>query len=189
MYICLNLSFALQKRCYTDSISLCPFWLKENDFVNFGTQIFELWVDSEIKVYRDTFIKDISFWIYVKIRYENFHCSVIVDKMQENCVLLEKLRNLQRVAHVFYALCALGFKKGRKSTEAWTVHNTALNSSMGIDITTYRIRIGRFGPGSGYISTGIAETHSSFITGSDIHYRMLATMVLLTFLLKCCVMT
>ena len=60
---------------------------------------------------------------------------------------------------------------------------------MGIDITTYRIRIGRFGPGREYISTGIGEIYSSSITGSDIHYRMLATMVLLTFLLKCCVMT
>ena len=78
---------------------------------------------------------------------------------------------------------------GRKSTEAWMVHNTALNFSMGTDITTYRIRIWRFGPGRGYVSTGIAEICSSSITGSDIHYRMLATMVLLTFLLKCCVMT
>ena len=60
---------------------------------------------------------------------------------------------------------------------------------MGIDITTYRIRIGRFGSDMGYISTGIAEIYSSSITGSDIHYRMLATMALLTFLLKCCVMT
>ena len=51
---------------------------------------------------------------------------------------------------------------------------------MGIDITTYRIRIGRFGP---------FEIYSSSITGSDIHYRILATMVLLTFLLKCCVVT
>ena len=55
---------------------------------------------------------------------------------------------------------------------------------MGIDIMTYRIRIGSFGPGRGYISTGIAEIYSSSITGSDIHYRMLATMVLLTFLLN-----
>ena len=60
---------------------------------------------------------------------------------------------------------------------------------MGIDIKTYRIRIGRFGPGRGCISTGIAEIYSSSITGSDIRYRMLATMALLTFLLKCCVMT
>ena len=60
---------------------------------------------------------------------------------------------------------------------------------MDIDITTYRIRIGRFGPGRGYISTGIAEIYSSSITGSDIHYRMLASMALLTFLLKWCVMT
>ena len=57
---------------------------------------------------------------------------------------------------------------------------------MGIDITTYRIRTGRFGPGRGYISTGIA---TSSITGSDINYKMLATMVLLTFLLKCYVIT
>ena len=44
---------------------------------------------------------------------------------------------------------------------------------MGIDITTYRIRIGPFGP-------GIAEIYSSSITVSDIHYRMLVTMVSLT---------
>ena len=69
------------------------------------------------------------------------------------------------------------------------MHNTVLNSSMGIDITTCRVRKGRFDPGRGYISTGIAEIYSSSITRSDIHYRMLATMALLTFLLKCCVMT
>ena len=73
--------------------------------------------------------------------------------------------------------------------EAWTVQNRALSSSMDIDITTYRIRIGRFGLGMGCISTGIAEIYSSSITGSDIHYRMLAAMELLTFLLKCFVMT
>ena len=60
---------------------------------------------------------------------------------------------------------------------------------MSTDITTYRIRIGRFGPGRGYISTDIAAIFSSSITGSDIHYRMLETMALLTLLLKCCVMT
>ena len=48
---------------------------------------------------------------------------------------------------------------------------------MGIDITTYRIRIGRFSPGRGYISTGIAGIYLSSITGSDIHYRMLSTML------------
>ena len=88
---------------------------------------------------------------------------------------------------VVFTLCPR-VKKWRKSTQAWTVHNTALNSSMGIDIPTYRIPIGRFGPGRGYISTGIAEIYSSSITVSDIHYRMIASMVLLTFLLKCCVM-
>ena len=70
------------------------------------------------------------------------------------------------------------------------VQNTALNSSMGMDIETYRIRIGCFGPGRGYIniSTDIAEIYSSSTTVPDIHYRMLATMVSLTFLLKYCVM-
>ena len=58
--------------------------------------MFELWVDSEIKVYKDTFKKDISFWIYVKIRYENFHCSVIVDNMKEDCVLLENYGSFKR---------------------------------------------------------------------------------------------
>ena len=60
---------------------------------------------------------------------------------------------------------------------------------MGTDITTYRIRIGRFGPGRGYISTDIAEINSSSITGSYNYFRMPATMESLTFLLKCCVMT
>ena len=91
----------LHQFCFPVSI-FCDksFWQKINDFVTFGTQIFELWVDSEIKIYRDTFKKDISFWIYVKIRYENFHCSVIVDNIKGDCVLLEKLRKLQRVVHV-----------------------------------------------------------------------------------------
>ena len=69
---------------------------------------------SEIKIYRDTFKKDISFWIYVKIRYENVNCSVIVDNMKEDYVLLEKLRKLQRVVNVLCALRALGFKKDGK---------------------------------------------------------------------------
>ena len=141
-------------------------------------------MDSEIKVYRDTFKTDISFWIYVKIRYENFHCSVIVDNLKEDCILLEKLRKLQRVVHVLCALCALGFKKGGKVRKL-----ERYITQRSIPFTTYRIRIGRFGPGRGYISTDIAEIYSSSNTGSDIHYRMLATMVLLTFLLKCCVMT
>ena len=38
-------------------------------------------------------------YIYVTIRYENFHYSVIVDNMKEDCVLLEKQRKLQRVVH------------------------------------------------------------------------------------------
>ena len=71
-------------------------------------------MDSEINVDRDTFKKDISFWIYVKIRYENFHYSVIVDHMKVDCVLLEKLRKLQRVVHVLCALCALRVKKDGK---------------------------------------------------------------------------
>ena len=69
---------------------------------------------SEIKVYRDTFEKDISFWIHVKIRYESFHYSVIVDNMKEDCVLLEKLRKLQRVVDVLCALCAFGFNNDEK---------------------------------------------------------------------------
>ena len=75
-------------------------------------------MDSEITVFRDTFKKDISFWIYVKIRYENFHYSVIVDNMKEDYVLLGKLRKLQRVVHVLCALhihvCSFGFKKDGK---------------------------------------------------------------------------
>ena len=56
---------------------------KNKWFVTFGTQIFELWVSTEVKVYRDTFKNDISFWIYVwiyvNIWYENFsfHFSIV----------------------------------------------------------------------------------------------------------------
>ena len=72
-------------------------------------------MDSEIKVYRDTFEKDISFLIYVQIRYENFHCSVIVDNMKEDCLLLEKLRKLHSKGHLrFVCVCALGFKRDGK---------------------------------------------------------------------------
>ena len=60
------------------------------------------------------FKKVISFLTYVKIRYENFHCSVIVDNMKEDCGLLEKLRKLQRVVHVLCALYSLGFKNDGK---------------------------------------------------------------------------
>ena len=88
--------------------------------------------------------------------------------MKEDCVLLEKLRKLQRVVLVLCALCALGFKKDGEERKL-----ERYISSMGIDITTYRIRIGRFGPGRGYISTGIAEIYSSSITGSDIHYGVI----------------
>ena len=68
-------------------------------------------MDSGSKIYRDTFKEDILFWIYVKTGYENFHCSVFVDNMKEDCVLLEKLRKLQSVVYVLCALCALVFKK------------------------------------------------------------------------------
>ena len=104
--------------------------------------------------------------------------------MKEDCVLL-CLKNY-RSFKGSSTCCVHYVPSDLKRTEKYGSLNTALNSSMGIDITTYRIRIGRFGSGRSYISTGIAEIYSSSITASDIHYRMLATMVLLTFLLKCC---
>ena len=143
-------------------------------------------MDSEIKVYRDTFKKDISFWIYVKIRYENFHCSVIVDNMKADCVLLEKLQKLQRIVHVLCALCALGFKKDGKLR---TLKRYITQRSIPVWVMTSRHTELDVSVQTGYISTGIAEIYSFSITGSDIHYRMLATMVLLTFLFRCCVMT
>ena len=57
------------------------------------------------------FKKDILFWIYVKIRYENFNCSVIVDNMKEDCVLLEKATEASKGRPLFVCLCALGFEK------------------------------------------------------------------------------
>ena len=144
-------------------------------------------MDSEIKVYRDTLKKDISFWIYVKNRYENFHCSLIVENMNEDCVLLEKLRKLQESS----TCCVRYVSSDLKRTEKYRSLNGTQRSFpvWALTLRQYQIRIGRFGSDRGYISTGIAEIYSSSITGSDIHYRMLANMVLLTFLLKCCVMT
>ena len=40
--------------------------------MTFGTQVFELWVDTEVKVYLYTFKKDISFWIYVEFGMKTF---------------------------------------------------------------------------------------------------------------------
>ena len=70
-------------------------------------------MDSEIKVYRDTFKKDISFWIDVKIRYENFYCSVIVDNMKRAAFCLKNYGSFKGRPGVL-ALCALGFKKDGK---------------------------------------------------------------------------
>ena len=92
-------------------------------------------MDSEIKVYRDTCRKAIPFWIYVKIRYENFHCSVIVDNMKEGCALLEKLRKLQRVVHVLCALCVLGFKKDGK---VWKLERYITQRSIPVWVLTSR---------------------------------------------------
>ena len=39
---------------------------------------------------------------------------LVVDNMKEDCVLLGKLRKLQRVVHVLCALFAIGFKKDGK---------------------------------------------------------------------------
>ena len=127
---------------------------------------------SEIKVNRDTFKKEISFWIHVKIRYENFHCSFIVGNMKKDCVLLEKKKKKNYGSFKGSSMCCVRYvpsdlKKVRKLERYITQRSI---------------------PVWGYISTGIAEIYSSSITGSDIHYRMLATIVLLTFLLKCCMM-
>ena len=84
------------------------------------------------------------------------------------------------------ALCALGFKKDGKVRKL--ERYITLRSIPVWVLTSRHTEYECFGPGRGYISIGIAETYSSTTTGSDIHYRMLATMVLLTFLLKCCVM-
>ena len=61
-----------------------------NDFVTLGHTFLNCEWTVKTKVYRDIFKKDISVWIYVKIRYENFHCSVIVVNMKEDRALLEK---------------------------------------------------------------------------------------------------
>ena len=125
-----------------------------------------------------------SLWIYLNIRYENFHCSVIVDNMKEDCVLLEKLRKFQRVVHVLCALCALGFNKDRKVRK---LERYVTPRSIPIWVLTSRHTEYEYDVS---VQAGdIVEIYSSSVTKSDIHYRMLATMVLLTFLLKCCVMT
>ena len=113
---------------------------------------------------------------YVKIRYENFHCSVIVDNLKKDCVLLEKLQKLQRVVHVLCELCALGFKKGGKvqkleqyiterSIPVWILTSRHTEYEKGISVQA----------GGTFRQGCIAEIYSSSITGSDIHSRMLAT--------------
>ena len=92
------------------------------------------------------------------------------------------------IVHVLCALCALGFKKDGqvRKLERYITSTQFQYGYRHHDIPntnrTFRSR-------QGYISPGIAEICLSSITESDIHYRMLATMVFLTFLLKCCVMT
>ena len=104
--------------------------------------------------------------------------------MKEDCVLLEKLRKLQRVVHMLCALCALGFKQDGK---VWKLERYITQHSIPVWVLTSRHT--EYEWDVSVQAGGIAEIYSSSIHGSDIHYRMLATMVLLTFLLKCCVMT
>ncbi|MEW8542875.1 MAG: hypothetical protein AB2693_05020 [Candidatus Thiodiazotropha sp.] len=57
---------------------------------------------------------------------------------------------------------------------------------MGIDIQLYRLRIGIFGPGRGYTpKSGDKNTeYQTHIKGPDIHYRMFATLFLLSVIMK-----
>ena len=68
-------------------------------------------MDSQIKVYRDTFKQDISCWVYIKIRYENCHRSVIIDNMKQDCVLLEKKKKKKKTTEAskgrLRAVCAM----------------------------------------------------------------------------------
>ena len=91
---------------------------------------------------------------------------------------------VQMVVHVLCALCALGFKKDGKvrTLERYTTQRsfpvwvlTSWQTEYEYDVSVHL--------------TGTAEIYSSTITKSDIHYRMLSTIVLLIFPLKCCVMT
>ena len=137
LYICLSLSFTPQERCYTDSVSLCRFFVinrfdKKKRFCDFRDTDFWIvsgqWNQSLYGyIQKGYFVLDMcnnSVW---KLPF--------VDNMKEDCVLLEKLRKLYKGRpRVVCAMCPRIWKR-RKSTEAWTVHNTALNSSMGIDIT------------------------------------------------------
>ena len=65
-------------------------------------------------------------------------------------------------------------------------YKTHLLFEMGIDVVTYRIRIGRFGSGRGYTPRDNFESYSRFTKGSDIHLRVIATLVLFTIILHCC---
>ena len=103
--------------------------------------------------------------------------------MKKDCVSVEKLRKLQRVGHVLCALCVPGFKKDGKvrKLERYISQCSIPVSVLTSRHTEYEQNVS--------VQAGDIFRHSSSITGSDIHYRMLAIMVLLTFLLKCCVMT
>ena len=85
------------------------------------------------------------------------------------------------------ALCALGFKRDGKVQKLERYITQLLFpvwvlTSRHIEYE-YFIRTFRYRQGVPF------EIFSSYITGSDIHFRILATMVLITFLLKCCVIT
>ena len=58
--------------------------------------------------------KDISFWICVNVRYENFQCSVIVDNVKEGCAWLENGSFKGSSTCCVRYICALGFKKDGK---------------------------------------------------------------------------
>ena len=57
---------------------------------------------------------------------------------------------------------------------------------MGIDIQLYRLRIGLFGPGRGYTpkTSDKYTKYETHIKSPDIHYRMFATLFLITVILK-----
>ena len=57
---------------------------------------------------------------------------------------------------------------------------------MGIDITSYRIRIGKLGPGNVRTLHERINLYNPFSNGPDVHYSMFATMVVMWTLLSSC---
>ena len=119
--------------------------------MNFGTQIFELWVDSEIKVYKDTFKKDISFWMYVKLRYETSIIQLLLTIWKRTAFCLKNYGSVKGSS----TCCVRYVPSDLKSTEKYGSLNGTYHSGQ----FQYR-----------YWHHDIPDTNRTFRSGQGVHF-------------------